>query len=107
MKWIDMVVNGYHLRSQLVGAQGLLSRDAQKIADREHARRVFQQHGLTQRDLDLLGEKWCVQYVNARRFVESSLLRTMTEFSWQCRDWFEDFEYPLLDPKLPSCRSLS
>lgn len=107
MKWFDLTPDPYSLRAQLVGARGLLSRDQQRIAEREHARRVFQEHGLTQRDLDLLGERWCVQYVNARRFVESSLLRTMTEFSWQCRDWFEDFQYPLLDPKLPPCRSLS
>ena len=63
----------YAARAALVGSRGLLGRHNQALAEMEHKARVFANHGLTDRDLSLLGEKCCVHLVNSRRHVERAI----------------------------------
>ncbi len=69
----------YDMRQFLVGSPGLMPKDMQWRAEKEHANRVHQKHGLGMRDFELLSADWCTKYVNARRWVERMLEGTRSE----------------------------
>lgn len=83
MKWqlFDFTPDPVAPRASLAGSRGLLSDRAQRVAESEHDKRVFREHGLTSKDLHLMGRAWCVKYVNARRSVERMLVNHSRELA--------------------------
>jgi hypothetical protein len=84
------------LRAALVGSRGLLNDRNQRIAELEHKEMVCRRHGLEQVDFDLLGEAWCVKFVNARRYIERALSAQFNQAAWECGiDFVSRIELPL------------